>query len=602
MKKVALIIIVIIFLIIPAYNIIVTAGRGVFSFAQKSKETKGVEKIEDIVNEVSQPEFINPKDGHKLTGAVKIKIKVKDVLSSEFYLRRPESLTEIYLGKAISSGEQIWKFDWDTTNTPNGFYYLFSKITNQYGVYDNGKITVEVNNEIKREEEKETKLKQDIKKINEEVKKEEAVIAGKEMETKEKVVKEVEELTAKTKEVLEDEQKKSVEPEIVQNLEETKKEVKENIEKLVIQIKEDKKTENEIEEKEKQKAVLEVKISNTQKELEKVQKAEQRAPEGLEKAQAEIIKKTKKEIIESQKTEKEKTETEIASLKEKSNEGSKKKDELKKEIIEKSIETIKPVEKLISEEQKPELSKKKEEAKNNVTSLLQELEKVVKEKEESKAQKTQPITKDSDGDGLSDEEEIRIGTNPFNPDSDGDGFLDGDEYGSGYDPLRPGPTDKIIYQDPREVKPQKADIYKVNRVETVTLSSGEMGLKLEGGGPPDSFITLHIFSFPIIVAVKTDGNGYWEYTLDKPISDGQHNVYATVTNNKGEIGARSEIFVFTKVGEKIFRIFETPSAAAVSPIESLQKSFAILVIGIIVFGVGLALVIIGVLTKKKKED
>ena len=34
---------------------------------------------------------------------------------------------------------------------------------------------------------------------------------------------------------------------------------------------------------------------------------------------------------------------------------------------------------------------------------------------------------DSDGDGLSDEYETRIGTDPFNPDTDGDGLTDGDE-------------------------------------------------------------------------------------------------------------------------------------------------------------------------------
>ena len=43
---------------------------------------------------------------------------------------------------------------------------------------------------------------------------------------------------------------------------------------------------------------------------------------------------------------------------------------------------------------------------------------------------------DSDGDGLTDDEERRLGTNPFNPDTDGDGILDGDEVRLGLDPLR----------------------------------------------------------------------------------------------------------------------------------------------------------------------
>jgi YD repeat-containing protein len=44
---------------------------------------------------------------------------------------------------------------------------------------------------------------------------------------------------------------------------------------------------------------------------------------------------------------------------------------------------------------------------------------------------------DSDGDGLSDLQEIMIGTDPFNPDTDGDGFSDGVEVATGSDPLDP---------------------------------------------------------------------------------------------------------------------------------------------------------------------
>jgi hypothetical protein len=47
---------------------------------------------------------------------------------------------------------------------------------------------------------------------------------------------------------------------------------------------------------------------------------------------------------------------------------------------------------------------------------------------------------DSDGDGLSDIQEVQIGTDPFNPDTDGDGFSDGVEVASGSDPLDPNCT------------------------------------------------------------------------------------------------------------------------------------------------------------------
>ncbi|MFC7338313.1 hypothetical protein ACFQY0_14050 [Haloferula chungangensis] len=48
---------------------------------------------------------------------------------------------------------------------------------------------------------------------------------------------------------------------------------------------------------------------------------------------------------------------------------------------------------------------------------------------------TEPgVSVDSDGDGLSDKEEAKIGTDPNDSDSDGDSILDGDEVKSGHDP------------------------------------------------------------------------------------------------------------------------------------------------------------------------
>lgn len=52
---------------------------------------------------------------------------------------------------------------------------------------------------------------------------------------------------------------------------------------------------------------------------------------------------------------------------------------------------------------------------------------------------TDPNNPDTDGDGLSDGDEVLIWkTNPLNPDTDGDGFKDGDEVKHGYSPLGPG--------------------------------------------------------------------------------------------------------------------------------------------------------------------
>ena len=48
--------------------------------------------------------------------------------------------------------------------------------------------------------------------------------------------------------------------------------------------------------------------------------------------------------------------------------------------------------------------------------------------------------KDSDGDGLTDDEEIALGTNPYSPDTDGDGIIDSIERGSGTDATTPSDT------------------------------------------------------------------------------------------------------------------------------------------------------------------
>ena len=49
----------------------------------------------------------------------------------------------------------------------------------------------------------------------------------------------------------------------------------------------------------------------------------------------------------------------------------------------------------------------------------------------------EPYWTDTDGDGLSDEDEWYLGTDPENPDTDGDGLSDGEEIHYGLDPLNP---------------------------------------------------------------------------------------------------------------------------------------------------------------------
>lgn len=56
----------------------------------------------------------------------------------------------------------------------------------------------------------------------------------------------------------------------------------------------------------------------------------------------------------------------------------------------------------------------------------------------------QNIFQDSDQDSLSNDEEALYKTDPLNKDTDGDGYMDGVEVESGYDPTKPAPGDKLL--------------------------------------------------------------------------------------------------------------------------------------------------------------
>ncbi|MBI5766065.1 hypothetical protein HZA71_02440 [Candidatus Falkowbacteria bacterium] len=59
--------------------------------------------------------------------------------------------------------------------------------------------------------------------------------------------------------------------------------------------------------------------------------------------------------------------------------------------------------------------------------------------EEERKLGTDPNNFDSDNDGLTDSAEVKIyKTDPLNPDTDGDGYKDGPEVSNGYDPTKPG--------------------------------------------------------------------------------------------------------------------------------------------------------------------
>lgn len=171
----------------------------------------------------------------------------------------------------------------------------------------------------------------------------------------------------------------------------------------------------------------------------------------------------------------------------------------------------------------------------------------------------QKVNVDTDHDGLSDAEELRLGTDPNVADTDGDGFLDGDEIKAGFDPLKYSSgdkSDKIAFQPPVTDSKKKASVednrYEIKKVELVkSESTGKDVARFSGKGLPNALVTLYIYSDPIIVVVKTDENGNWSYDLDTNLEDGHHEVYAAVTDNLGRITSQSSPIPFVKTAQAI---------------------------------------------------
>jgi hypothetical protein len=151
---------------------------------------------------------------------------------------------------------------------------------------------------------------------------------------------------------------------------------------------------------------------------------------------------------------------------------------------------------------------------------------------------------DSDGDGLSDDDELNIhGTDPLLPDTDGDGLDDGDEVNQhGTDPLLPD-TDGDGFGDGDEV-----DTYGTDPNDPG--ASPGLGLDFTGGtaGPPTG-----------------DTVGGWEFTLDVPME-----VYALGVWDEGGDGLSlgHDVGLYSVENETLLATTGIASGTAVPSIEA----------------------------------
>ncbi len=213
--------------------------------------------------------------------------------------------------------------------------------------------------------------------------------------------------------------------------------------------------------------------------------------------------------------------------------------------------------------------------------------------------------RDSDKDGLSDVDEIRYGTDPKGADSDLDGFIDGDEVKSGFDPMKYSPgdqSDRIVFEDPKTTGEVKEKVYAVQNVALEKTETGGQKMRLSGKGLPNSFVTIYVYSDPIVLTVKTDSEGNWTYELDKEIEDGEHAAYVAITDNTGKITAKSEPLAFIKTAQAVTVIPAAQAATAETlPVtKNRTQRDLLLLASIIIAAVAIALAVIG-LTKHRHD-
>ena len=209
---------------------------------------------------------------------------------------------------------------------------------------------------------------------------------------------------------------------------------------------------------------------------------------------------------------------------------------------------------------------------------------------------------DSDKDGVSDfDEEHIFNTDPHNPRTSGSPLTDGERVLHGLD-VHATSNVVVPVESPIVAGPVVNDIFTVESIaripQTENGTTTPAMVAFKGTAPPNSYITIYIYSNPIVVTVKTDSEGKWEYTLDTELANGSHEVHIAMVNNEGKILAKSAAIPFTRTAEAIeYTPALTPFSGS-DPVSEARTNLVLLGVGAFVF---LALFIIAMLGVARKN-
>jgi hypothetical protein len=156
------------------------------------------------------------------------------------------------------------------------------------------------------------------------------------------------------------------------------------------------------------------------------------------------------------------------------------------------------------------------------------------------------VFEDTDGDGVSDYDEMYIyQTDPENATTTvGSSRNDGQKIAAGINPLSAS-EEPIKYQDPLEDKESFVSAsYRVDKVQLI--KDDNTSLVFEGTALPNTFVTLYIYSSKEIATTRTDASGKWSYEFTSDIDNGEHQIFVASVNSSGKIITRSNPTLFTK--------------------------------------------------------
>lgn len=241
-----------------------------------------------------------------------------------------------------------------------------------------------------------------------------------------------------------------------------------------------------------------------------------------------------------------------------------------------------------------------------------------------------PFT-DGDADGLSDYDEINIyHTDPASSDTDKDGFPDASEIVAHTNPngkeeesfggaekmattsasIAHSSGEEVLMENPKyagDVMPEVVSLHSVVAEDknegggSDDLAGAPPTLRFSGTAPPNSYVTLYVFSDPISLTQRTGESGVWSFVLRKELLDGHHDAYGAVTDSAGNILAKSEPLSFTKQGGTII-VSETRDNERVTRDGNKNGSFPyIAVIATLTGLIGISFSVAGFFFKQKND-